>query len=93
MTTTQSEALFRTNTNSGFSIILKNGWTVSVQWGIDTHSDNYLGKYGDRQISNTAEIAAYKDIGTPQGSWYEDDPRSYQTPEQVIEFMAEVAAL
>lgn len=90
-----TKTLFRTNTNSGFSIILKNGWTVSVQWGIGTHSDNHLseGKYGDRQTSNTAEVAAYKDIGTPQGSWYEDNPRGYQTPEQVIEFIAKVAAL
>jgi len=79
--------------NKGFHITLKNGWTVSVQFGWGNYCDNYNNKpeelknYGMIPYSsNTAEVWAWKnDVTYPNG------PKGYQTPEEVLKFINKVS--
>jgi hypothetical protein len=73
----------------GFHITFANGWTVSVQWGPGTYSDNYdkilefvKGDYPEKGWeSQTAEVWAWK------GEEQEGHPEGYLTPEQVTAYM------
>ena len=80
--------MFKTNTmtNAGFQMTFANGWTVSVQWGTGTYSDN---KYTDfRAITDcpTAEIAAWDEFG----NWHnfgDDTVKGWCKPDEVAEFI------
>lgn len=84
---------------SGFHITFHNGWTVSVQFGPGNYCDNYnLEDFlpvmkGEKELpaSASAEIAAWD----KNGEWYDfgdDQVRGYQNPEEVLLFMAQIAA-
>lgn len=90
--------MFRIIDGKGFYITLKNGYTVSVQFGYGNYCDHHhnysridesfldhgkrLGALG----SSTAEIAIIK----PNGEFYPicgNDVSGYQTPEDLIEII------
>lgn len=80
--------MFKTNkmTNAGFQMTFENGWTVSVQWGGGTYSDNRYTDFRSVTESPTAEIAAW-DI---EGKWYnfgDDTVMGWCKPDQVAEFI------
>lgn len=80
--------MFKANPN-GFHVTFDNGYTVSVQWGFATYSDNH----GHRDYSSaskdsrTAEVA----VKDSRGKW-EDDIRGYLSPSDVLALMNEVAS-
>jgi len=79
--------------NKGFHIKLKNGWTISVQFGVGNYCENYdndiiefrdIGKFP--YASDTAEIWAWN-----SGKHYPEDPLGYQTPEQILKFINKIS--
>ena len=85
--------MFKVNqtTGSGFQMTFSNGWTVSVQWGPSTYSDNYnAGSFEKGMTSKTAEIGAWDD----QGNWHQfegDTVMGWVHPDQVANFIALIA--
>lgn len=83
--------MFKTNTMTyaGFQMTFANGWTVSVQWGLGTYSDNRYSDFRARAESKTAEIAAWD----ADGKWhtfvgdYEDTVKGWCKPDEVAEFI------
>ena len=78
---------------AGFHVKFKNGWGLSVAFGVGTYSDHYSAEWNAKpDASNTAEIAAF----TPEGEmmkWPDGDTvQGYQTPAQVLEAMNMIAA-
>jgi hypothetical protein len=85
--------MFKTTGPTGFHITFDNGWTVSVQFGGGTYSDNKQEDpfSSDNKESSTAEIAAWNKDG-----WYEfetenDNVRGYVSANDVLEFMNMIA--
>lgn len=68
----------------GWKMIFPNGCTISVQFGSGTYSDGG---------HDTAEVAAWM----PNGDWIAlqpgDDVVGHCTPEQVLQYMNQVAAM
>ncbi len=84
--------MFKTNTmtNAGFQMTFANGWTVSVQWGLGTYSDNRYSDFRAHAESKTAEIAAW-DI---DGKWHDfgdDTVKGWCTPDEVATFIHFIA--
>ena len=79
--------------NSGFHMTFENGWTVSVQFGFGTYSDNKKEDpfSFDTKKSSTAEIAAWN----KDDIWYEfddgDNVRGYVSANDVLDFMNMIA--
>ena len=76
---------------TGFHIDFPNGWTVSVQWGAGHYCDNYP-KVSSQMpfegwFSNTAEVTAWKTESSMMESHFEENPRSYQSPSEVMDYM------
>jgi hypothetical protein len=79
---------------TGFHITFDNDWTVSVQNGKGTYTDN---RNKEQNIlnpcySNTVEIAAWN----KEGAWYHfkdqnDDVKGNCTPNEVLAFMNMIA--
>lgn len=67
----------------GVHFVFANGWTVSVQWKVGNYCD---------EDGSTAEIAAWDE----SGDWYRfdtgDTVLGWRTPDQVVAFMALIAA-
>jgi hypothetical protein len=93
---------FAIHRGKGFHMKFANGYTVSVQFGVYNYCEHHsgpidtLGKESLRVYwtSQDAEIAAWG----PDGNWYRpegwaDDVQGWQTPEDVLAFMNEVASL
>ena len=62
---------------NGFHIAFSNGYSISVQWGAGTYSDNqHLTDIRQRAMSKCVEVAAFgrdgKMIGDPKG-WVDVD--------------------
>jgi hypothetical protein len=87
--------MFQTNSTHGFHIKFGNGWTVSVQWGHGTYSDNKLRPWEQGIVdSSNAEIAAYNE----SGDWYsfgeeEGNVLGWQSPEEVARFIDTISKL
>lgn len=88
---------FSITRGGGFHIRFENGWTISVQFGDGTYSDNYLKITPEEtraacQSSTTAELA----IIDPDGELYtmrgEAEVFAYQKPADLLEMMNTVAA-
>lgn len=83
--------MFKTTSANGFHVTFKNGCTISVQWNPGNYVSDRSGEYGESRESPTAEVAAWG----PDGQWIKlgqnDDVAGWQTPEDVIKLMAEVA--
>lgn len=76
---------------SGFHMTFENGWTVSVQWGPHTYSDNREASHEqvprDGWESRTAEVWAFK------GDEYDGgEPKGLMTPKQAMAYMKRIAA-
>ena len=90
--------MFTACSNKGFQMTFPNGWTVSVQWGPMNYCGNKSFDYAwddstrqDTWKSPNAEIAAWNE----KGIWYEfenDTVKGYADPNEVLEFMNEIAA-
>lgn len=92
--------MFTACSNKGFQMTFPNGWTVSVQWGPGNYCENKSMSGGwnapikeDFWKSRTAEIAAWD----KNGVWYDgydngDQVDGYQTTDDVLKFMNEIAA-
>lgn len=68
-----------------------NGWTVSVQWGPGTYSDNYHTNFDTVKDSTTAEIAAWD----ANKNWHQfegDQVMGWVHPDQVANFIALIAS-
>jgi hypothetical protein len=84
--------MFKITHGKGFHMTFENGWTVSVQWGMGNYG-NYYDEEVDGMGSTTAEIAAW-DI---DGNWYQmseyDIVKGHVSANDVLAFMAKIAAL
>lgn len=85
--------MFKTNTmtNAGFQMTFENGWTVSVQWGGGTYSDNHYTDFRTVIDSANAEVAAWDKFG----NWHdfgEDTVKGWQTPDEVARFIQFIAS-
>ena len=78
----------------GFHVTFTNGWTVSVQFGRGNYSDNYEHKEYGGPVPNsaTAEVAAWPNGGEMISLGDGDTVAGWQTPEQVLALMVDVAA-
>ena len=95
--------MFKITDHKGFQMGMKNGWTVSVQFGVGNYcsrrweTDFLAPRKDDMWESKTAEIAASKtDSGKVGREWYpfgeDEDVKGYCSPEEVIEFLSLVAS-
>lgn len=97
---------FNSHRRNGFHMTFDNGYTISVQWGIGTYSDNHLDMSFDFdkiKPSKTAEIAVldsnedlvdFLDDFLPKHLQNNSDGRvcGYATPNDVLYVMKKVAA-
>jgi hypothetical protein len=92
--------MFTITHGKGFQIALRNGWTVSVQFGAGNYGSNYNAEYDaarkeDFWKANTAEIAAW--YGEQRDcNWYtfgNDQVKGWCTADEVVAFLGMVAAL
>ncbi|CAN7172835.1 hypothetical protein [Brevundimonas sp. LjRoot202] len=86
---------FRICDQKGFHVTFENGWTVSVQFGRGNYSGNYdhTGAYADPvPASPTAEVAAWPNGGEMIALGDGDTVLGWQTPEQVLALMNDIAA-
>jgi hypothetical protein len=87
------DIMFKITASKGFHITFANGYTVSVQWGPGHLCDHYavptcsnLERSCGGVGSGTAEVAVYsRNIMEP------DYPKGYQTANEVLAIMNEVA--
>jgi|SRR5215831_9069378 len=84
---------FKAGTNS-FWFTFENGYTVSIQFGPGTYSDNHdkLRDWQKHMKENLHSSNAEVGIWDKDGEWnhpddWGDDVIGYQTPEQVFELM------
>ncbi len=91
---------------SGFCVTFENGWTISVQWGPGSYTDNYdepvtcQEREGALLQSKVAEIAAYNKAET---MWWDFDERrpvnphgyvkGWVKPNELIGYMQEVSEI
>lgn len=90
-----AEPGFKICNQKGFHVTFANGWTVSVQFGRGNYCDNYdaVGSWGDPvPPSRTAEIAAWPSGGDMIVIDDGDTVRGYVSPDELLAFMAEIAA-
>jgi len=81
-------------TKSGFNIQFENGFSVSVQWGPRTYSDNYNESHDSKNlISKTAEVAIMSPTGSLIGPDDSDNVYSYVTADQLLEILAKAQKL
>ena len=88
--------MFKITGGRGYRTTFKNGWTLSVQWGLG----NYCAARNNEPIgrdfeakeraqgekgSATVEIAAWKDQEEPWFNWGSDEVAGWVTPEQVAD--------
>ncbi len=94
---------FAVTGHKGVRFTFANGWGISVQWGPCNYGSNYdvtdfdAPRARDIWASGLAEIAVIDPHGDPvpppHPSWTSDDSvLGYQTPDQVMMWMAFVAA-
>jgi hypothetical protein len=90
--------MFKITRGKGFQITFENGWTASVQFGEGNYCRNDALRFETRDvICPDAEIAAWKE-GSDRSdakNWHKfkfDNVDGWQTPEQVVKFLAMVAA-
>lgn len=92
---TPTDPGFSISDQKGFHITFSNGWTVSVQFGGGNYSENYDLPIGHRSgpvpKSGTAEIAAWPNGGEMITLADGDTVAGWQTPEQVLALMVDVA--
>lgn len=86
--------MFKINqqTIAGFQMTFDNGWTVSVQWGGGTYSENHYSDFRSGVDSPNAEIAAWD----KDGNWHsfgEDNVKGWQTADQVADFIQYIKGL
>lgn len=85
--------MFKINerTLSGFQMTFDNGWTVSVQWGSGTYTDNHYRSFGDKCVtSSDAEIAAWDKFG----NWHDfgnDTVKGWCKTDEVAKFIQFIA--
>lgn len=94
--------MFKISGGKGFQMTFSNGWTVSVQWGINNYCEHYnrTTRSGENldtvqrdvgaEGSNTAEIAAWD----KDKNWhkFEDDTvMGWVHPDQVANFITLIA--
>lgn len=94
--------MFKITAGKGFHVTFANGWTVSVQWGPGNYAEHHMARGGDdytdrerrcgKQGSATAEVACWPRDGHLVNLG-DDTVRGWQTPEQVLALMVEVAGL
>lgn len=97
---------FKITDGTGFHIKFENGWTISVQFGPGTYSDNYDAsmrplsgnirgvEYRDMigsHGSNEAECAIFDAEGKMYDISEEDTVKGYMTANEVLELMNIVA--
>lgn len=80
--------------NKGFHIQFENGYTVSIQMGKANYCDNRYAGWLDGKIktpteSNTAEVYYWDEDGNSP----EENPKGYQSPEQVLQILNKVASI
>jgi hypothetical protein len=90
---------FNITDGQGFHVTFANGYTVSVQFGAGSYCANRRCHFEESQAAAArgcpdAEIAAWGASGT----WYrrpdwDDDVKGWVSPDDVLAFMQEVAAL
>lgn len=98
--------MFKITDGKGFHITFANGWTASVQWGVNNNCENNLvfshptglcihrwakeNPDAGAKGSKTAEIMAWD----KDGNWYNfgaDQFKGYVTPNEVLMFLNMVA--
>lgn len=88
----QNKKKFKITRGSGFHITFKNGWTISVQFGVGNYADNHDAMFDNVPeggwTSNTAEVLWWDSKG-----YSPCDPLSWQTPEEVLELMKKVSEM
>ena len=94
--------MFNITDHKGFQLEMKNGWTVSVQWGVGNYcsrrweDDLFAPRKDDYWQSKTAEIAAWKRDGETNREWYSfgegEEVKGYCDVQEVIEFINMVAS-
>ena len=72
--------------NQGFSLEFDNGYTLSVQWAGMNYCGNKMKEFPDN-TSATAEIMVIDSNGKEQ------DPEGWQTLDQVVQKMQEIASI
>lgn len=84
---------FKITQGKGFWVTFANGYTVSVQFGGGSYSDNYDDEIGDEPYrqsgakgSGTAECAVWGPDGNMIDRW-EDTVSNRSTPAEVLELM------
>ena len=93
---------FAITDNKGFCMTFENGLTASVHWGIGNYCENRLTKppfaiYEDTE-SNNASVAVYDKYGSmlyvdrflPDGCENDGEVAGWLSPEQIVEFLANV---
>jgi len=89
--------MFAITRGTGFHVTFANGWTVSVQWGPCTYSDNHDSMEFDVDKrapykSTTAEVAVWGPDGILIEQLDGDTVASYQTPADVLGVLIATAA-
>lgn len=87
--------MFKITRKRGFHVTYKNGYTVSVQFGPGTYSDNYSADIGeDDEVSgsrgsSTAECAVWANDGEmiPHKSFDGNTVGGRMTPDEVLKLM------
>jgi hypothetical protein len=80
--------------NSGFRITFENGFTISVQWGAGTHSDNLTEDFHHKNLSSrTSEVAIISPTGSLIHPEQEDQIYKNVTPDQLLELLIKTQKL
>tara|TARA_R110000751_G_C13747452_1_gene478045 strand:+ start:649 stop:984 length:336 start_codon:yes stop_codon:yes gene_type:complete len=89
-------------TGAGFHITFDNGWTISVQWGPGTNSDNRMKSYGTLLLgmkSEEAEVFAWNEddiwwnFGTHKPARKGDCTMPYVKPDELIGYMHQISSI
>ncbi len=79
-----------TKNDRGFQLAFKNGYVISVQWGVGSYAD----RKQSEAYSSTAEIAVFRQT---DGEWVRlaahDDVLGYRSPEEVARYIALTASI
>lgn len=87
---------FTCNSNKGFTITFKNGWTISVQFGKGNYCEvGYIGGFGgerskENHFSSDCEIGIWDE----NRNWFNfgnDEVKGYCSPEEVSEWIYKVS--
>jgi hypothetical protein len=88
--------MFKITAGKGFQITFANGYTASVQFGVENYCANRmpLGKNPKKKdvFCANAEIAAWDSGGDYHNFGSGRIEVGYQTPEEVVEFLCRIAA-